>query len=372
MASDTARRMADAAGLLLGTLNPTQRAACQWPFPSDEERQRWYYTPTDHGGVTLSELSARQQQHAMTLVRTGTSRAGYVTVATIIGLENVLDELEGFNVSWGHARGRDPGRYYLRIFGNPGADQWSWRFGGHHVSINHLVRNGVVASTTPFFLGADPASAPLLGPHPLRPLAGVEDLARDLVRSLDETQLGQATLSAVAPSDIVTANRPRLVAGDAPLALDEVWRGAPDPAASTTLRAAQIASDAALGRTTESHHAVSVPAAPRGVAAAVLNDTQRDQLRAVLHQYLDRVPDELAAREQAKFAGDRIGAVYLAWAGSVQPGRPHYYRLHGPRLWCEYDNTQRDANHIHTVWRDPVGDFGFDVLAEHRRAMPHD
>jgi hypothetical protein len=339
--------MADAAAALLAALDANERAACAWPFPSDEERERWYFTPTDHGGVTLSQLRPAAQRVAMALVRSGTSRAGYTTVATIMGLENVLDDLEGFSKSFGAPRGRDPSRYYLRIFGEPGADRWAWRFGGHHVSINHLILGGEVAATTPFFLGANPASAPLLGPHLLRPLAAAEDLARELVRSLDEAHLSDAMLSPVAPPELVARNAPRL--DEASLA--EVWRGRLEPV--------------------DDGERVAVTREPRGVALAALSPAQRDLARSLLYTYLDRVPDEVAAREAERFAGDRIAAVHLAWAGSTEPGRPHYYRLQGPRLWCEYDNTQDGANHIHTVWRDPVGDFGADVLALHRRHVPH-
>ena len=34
----------------------------------------------------------------------------------------------------------------------------------------------------------------------------------------------------------------------------------------------------------------------------------------------------------------------------------------------EYDNTQNNANHIHTVWRDFDGDFGEDLLRKHYKA----
>src|SRR5262249_52987039 len=132
-------RMAEAAQALLDMLSPEERRRAQWAFPSDEERQRWFYTPTDHGGLTLGEMQPAQQQRAMRLLATGLSRAGYVTAATIMGLENVLDDLEGWRASFGHPRGRDPGRYYVRIFGVPGAETWSWRFGGHHVSVHHTV-----------------------------------------------------------------------------------------------------------------------------------------------------------------------------------------------------------------------------------------
>jgi Protein of unknown function (DUF3500) len=34
-------------------------------------------------------------------------------------------------------------------------------------------------------------------------------------------------------------------------------------------------------------------------------------------------------------------------------------------LLLEYDNTQNDANHVHTVWRDRRRDWGEDLLAAH-------
>ena len=167
-----------------------------------------------------------QQQLAMRLLATGLSRAGYVTASTIMGLENVLDELEGWRASFGHERGRDPGRYYVRIFGQPGADSWSWRFGGHHVSVHHTVVGGELRAFTPCFLGADPARSPLLGPHELRPLAACTDLAFELLRSLTDAQRSVAVLSPVPPIDLVGANRTTLAEGDGPLRLALVWRNA--------------------------------------------------------------------------------------------------------------------------------------------------
>jgi hypothetical protein len=185
--------MADAARAWLDSLDDTQRAAAGLPWPSDEERHRWYYTPTDHGGLPLARMRPAQQRRAMRLVAAGLSRPGYVTVATIIGLENVLDELEDWQVDWGRERGRDPQLYWLRVFGEPGAyGAWSWRFGGHHVSVQHVVIDGRIQASTPCFLGADPARSPLLGGHLLRPLGAAEDLARDLVRSFDDEQAARA------------------------------------------------------------------------------------------------------------------------------------------------------------------------------------
>jgi len=220
--------MAAAAAAWLDALDPAQRAVATGRAPSpdaesDAERRRWFYTPTDHGGLTLHAQRPRQQQLAHQLVAAGLSEAGYVTVATIIGLDNVLDRVEGWTVDWGRERGRDPGLYYLRVFGEPGgAGPWGWRFGGHHVSLNNLVVDGAVRSVTPCFFGADPASSPLLGPAPLRPLGGAEDLARELVRSLDPGQAARAVLLDRAPSDIIGGNRAQLSDGDQMIHLRDI------------------------------------------------------------------------------------------------------------------------------------------------------
>src|SRR5690349_24551554 len=167
-------RMAEAAGAWLDILDADQRRTAVGVAPgrggSDAERRRWLYTPTDHGGLTFHRQRPAQQRAAMRLVATGLSEAGYVTVATTMGLENVLDHTEGFVARFDRERGRDPGLYYLRVFGEPGAGRpWGWRFGGHHVSLNNLVVDGALASTTPCFMGADPASSPLLGGAVNRP-----------------------------------------------------------------------------------------------------------------------------------------------------------------------------------------------------------
>ena len=150
-AREVAGRMAAAAAAWLDALDPAQHAVAAGRAPSpdaesDAERRRWFYTPTDHGGLTLGAQRPAQQSLAHQLVASGLSTAGYVTVATIIGLDNVLDQVEGWTVDWGRERGRDPGLYYLRVFGEPGgAEPWGWRFGGHHVSLNNLIADGMVA-----------------------------------------------------------------------------------------------------------------------------------------------------------------------------------------------------------------------------------
>ena len=373
-ARKVAERMAAAAADWLEALDPAQRAVatCGAPSPdaeADAERRLWFYTPTDHGGLTLGAQRPTQQRLALRLVATGVSTAGYVTVATIIGLDNVLDQVEGWSVNWGRERGRDPGLYYLRVFGEPGGTgPWGWRFGGHHVSLNNLIDDGLVRAVTPCFLGADPAVSPLLGPAPLRPLGGPEDLARELVRSLDPGQGALAVLLDRAPADIVGGNRFRIADGDQMMYLREVWRR-PFTEPELAGRIARMDADAerASGYDAGDYQRLALTRVPKGLPARDLDAGQRELLRALLATYLGRAPDGLSP--QAFYADDAVlDEVHFAWAGPTGPGQPLYYRLQGPRLLIEYDNTQRQANHAHSVWRDPEADFGCDVLGAHLAA----
>ena len=368
-----ADRMAEAATAWLAALDGDQWRTATGAVPGagadDEERRRWFYTPTDHGGLTLHEQRPAQQRAAMRLVASGLSPAGFVTVATTMGLENVLDHAEGFVTRFDRERGRDPGLYYLRVFGEPGGDApWGWRFGGHHVSLNNLVVDGVLVATTPCFMGADPAVSPVLGGALNRPLGRVEDLARELVRSLSPDLAARAVLHPRAPSDLVTANRTRVGEGDRVIPLAGIWRDPrfPDDAEQDKLQRLSDAIDEAAAFGDDDHRAVAYSAVPRGIAGADLDGGQRELLRALLSTYLDRVPDEVSA--MPSYDDTALDAVHLAWAGPTEPGAPHYYRVQGPRLLLEWDNTQRGANHAHSVWRDPEADFGLDVLARHRAA----
>jgi hypothetical protein len=140
-----------------------------------------------------------------------------------------------------------------------------------------------------------------------------------------------------------------------------IWRGNADP------RSPGAARDAAPVTELEGdeYRAVAVMSTPRGVPGSELDAGQREMLHALLTCYLDRAPAGVSPLPRYADAA-ALDAVHFAWAGSTAPGEPHYYRLQGPRLLVEWDNTQRQVNHAHSVWRDPEGDFGLDALAAHR------
>ncbi len=368
-----AAAMAEAAAAWLETLDDEQAGQGSWAWPgskaAEAERLAWYYTPTDHGGLTLHEQLPHQQRAAMRLLSTGLSEPGYVSASTIMGLENILDRTEGFTTGFARDRGRDPGMYYLRVFGDPSGDgPWGWRFGGHHVSVNHLVVDGEAVAGSPCFLGADPMVSPLLGGQELRPLGGIEDTGRALLYALDAEQRGVAVLSERAPADVIGANRVHVSPGDRLIPLPDLWRGHfDDQTLEDRLWSSHDGLEAQLGVTEADRAATEIGTAPKGIAARDLTGTQREVLRDLLEAYVGRMPPGLVERERARFDGEALDGVHFAWAGGAQRGEPHYYRLEGPGLLAEWDNTQRGVNHAHSVWRAAGREFGLDVLAEHRR-----
>jgi hypothetical protein len=234
------------------------------------------------------------------------------------------------------------------------------------VSLHFTILNNEVVSSTPCFLGADPASSPLLGGQFLRPLGACEDLSRELMHSFTDEQRSLAIVSHVPPTDLVTANRSELHDGDMALPLAKVWRDEFTGDLQNVVEQFQKNEDAKIGYSPEHASALSYSTTPKGIAAASMNTSQQDILRALVNTYVGRISDEFAQREADKVS-EHFQQLHFAWAGGTAVGVPHYYRIQGPRLLAEYDNTTRDGNHVHTVWRDPVNDFGADVLAEHHR-----
>jgi hypothetical protein len=351
--------MADAADRILAALDDEQRNVACFPFPDDKERRRFYWVPTDHGGLSLRSCGDSARALIMQLVASGLSPAGFNTAAVIISLQHVLSRVEGWRSTEEGGQRRDPLEYQLSIFGEPSpTNSWAWRLGGHHLSLSYAVVDGTRVAPTPSFFGADPADSPVAGGTTLRPLGGVEDLGRELVRSLDEGQLAAAVLAPRAPHD--------LIAGNQELA-DGLW---PTPPAALFRLA-----DQGLIRWLEGEHrrtndllgdhvdTIRFTFAPKGIPVTALLPDQRQILAALIASYVDRLPDDVADAEQAKIA-DPDNDLHFLWAGPLDPGQPHYYRVQGHRVLFEYDNL--DGNHIHALWRDPAGDFGDDPLARHR------
>ena len=171
---DTANRMADAATAFLASLRPDQAATAQLGFGDENARQDWHYIPRDRLGLALKDMEAHQRDKAFALLDTGLSEQSRTKARTIISLEPILAEVEGPRRRFP----RDPDLYNLVIFGTPGSDTtWSWRFEGHHVSVNYTIVNGTLVAPTPVFFGSNPAQVRHGEHEGLRALKEEEDLA---------------------------------------------------------------------------------------------------------------------------------------------------------------------------------------------------
>lgn len=317
----SASAMAAAANKFLHSLTAEQKAKANFQF-NDEQRFDWHFIPRDRQGLPLKEMNEAQRKIALDFLRAGLSARGYWKATTIIALENVLREIEGPNRRWP----RDPQLYYFSVFGTPGTKQaWGWRVEGHHMSLNFTVNGNSLVATSPAFFGTNPrevrADLPQKG---LRVLSEEEDAARELVHSLNEQQRAKAVYDAKAPGDILT-----------------------------------MASKEAARQDNS------------GISADTLNQEQFSRLRKLVEIYCNNVPDDLAAERKAKFQQAQRNEIYFAWAGGTEKNQPCYYRVQTPAFLIEYDDTQNDANHVHSVWRDFRGDFGRDLLAEHYLKTPH-
>ena len=352
-ARGTASRMTEAAQAFLEALDASQRATALVKF-DDPERWNWHYTPPrDHGGITFAAMDAPQQQLAHRLIATGLSLRGYAKATAIIAIEHVLHASEGGRGAFR----RDVSLYHVTIFGTPGSSEpWGWRFQGHHISLNCVIVDGTLVAPLPTFFGSNPAE---LGDH--RPLAAETDGARELLASLDAEQRSRAVISPAAPADMMTANLRSIVDGEIPPTPWELLGAPRTDAAVQELERRR----AGLGLTDAHDAALRYTSAPKGLAASEMSNGQREHLIALARTYVERMPDELAAYEWGRIEASGIGGIHFAWAGSDAIGEPHYYRLQGASFLVEFDNTQNDANHIHSVWRDPTTDFGADLLARH-------
>lgn len=320
--AQSADEMAATAAALLGAFSEAQRHSATFDFDNVEERHRWHFIPPEmypRGGVTLKVLDDSQRELVRQLLMTGLSQRGYMTYTDIITLERILQALQQDNFA------RDPEEYYLAVFGSPeSGGTWSWRFEGHHVSLHFTVVAGDISVSTPTFFGANPAVVQDGPDAGLRALGIKEDTGRALVMALSAEQQAQAVISDAAPRDIITGNQYPIE-----------------------------------------------PLSPVGLRADAMTAQQQQLLRDVITAYSSQMEAGIAGERWRKIDQDGFDTITFAWAGSMEVGAPHYYRVQGPSFLIEYDNTQNNANHIHSVWRDFTDDFGRDLLREHYDSGHH-
>ena len=350
-AADVARRMVQAASAWLDSLQPEQRAKATFDFDDVSERTSWAYFPRLTKGLPLLEMEPRQQKLAHALIARALSYPAYAKVTTVMAFESLINLMENGRMD----AFRDPRRYFLAVFGSPGDERWGWRFEGHHVVLNFTLAGGEVVSPTPLFIGSQPAEVTHGHATVLRPCAEEEDAARELLRSLDPDRRRQAIISEAAPPDFVLMNLPTVPESALPGDVD-----APPLLANIVAEAKAMSAEQREALRFERSR-------PRGLPASAMDSAQRKLLSELIAVYIERLPEPLAGIERERIERAGADGVHFAWAGETERRRPHYYRLQGPSFLVEYDNTQNDVNHLHSVWRDPGRDFGGDLLRQHVR-----
>ena len=321
----SAANMSNAAGQFLNSLSPEQRAKASFAFSSDD-RLRWHFIPNEmfpRKGLMLKDMNAEQRRLADALLGTGLSSRGLVKVKAIIELEDVLKVVE---VGGKFARNKE--EYLFSVFGTPGPKgAWGWRVEGHHISIRFTITDGSIGSqvaSSPMFLGSNPAEVREGPQKGTRVLGEEEDAGRALVQALSPDQLRTAVINPVAPTDILTMNKNDLT-----------------------------------------------PLPEEGILHSALQPQQQLLLQRVIEVYVSTMETDVAAERLAVATRAGMDKVRFAWAGSTERGQKHYYRIQGPTFLIEFDNTQNDGNHVHSVWRDFNGDFGRDLLREHLAGVAH-
>jgi hypothetical protein len=310
----SAGAMATAAERFLASLDQGQKSKAAFAF-DDPERLNWHFIPRARKGLPIKEMAPEQRALAFGLLESGLGTSGSLKATTIMSLEAILRDIEQ-----GRGPVRDPELYYVSVFGTPSNQgRWGWRIEGHHLSLNFTLEDGEIISATPAFFGANPAEV-RDGPRKgLRTLAEVEDRALRLLQALDETQREAAVLSTEVPKDVKSGELKGESGG----------------------LSAKPPGDA-----------------PEGVSYAQLNANQQQMLRSLVMAYAESMPGEVAEAwlDEIRTAGPEN--VRFGWYGPADRSQPHAYKVQGPTFLIEFNNTQNNANHIHSLWRATMGDFG--------------
>jgi hypothetical protein len=289
--------MAQAATTFLNGLNEEQRPRAMFAF-DDEERLNWHWIPRNRNGIAFRDFNEQQRSLSLDLLRTGLSEGGAQKAFDIIELQDV--EL-----------GRDPQAYFFSVFGAPGAaEAWGWRFEGNHLSMNYAI-TGDRLTITPMFWGIAPTIGRSGRFTDVRLMDREENAARELLLSLDENRRASTRFSPNALTNLATTTQRRIT-----------------------------------------------PLDPVGIAVGDLSPDQMRLVSEIIDTYTGTMPVGVATEQREKIRAAGMETIRFGWAGSAEPGQPHYYRLQGPTFLLEFDNSRDSGRHIHSVWRDFADDFG--------------
>ncbi|WP_405384802.1 DUF3500 domain-containing protein [Maribacter sp. LLG6340-A2] len=311
---------ASIANTFIASLTDTQKETAVFNFKA-EDRDDWHFLPWSsykRQGISLKKLNAAQKELVHQLLQSSLSDTGYQQTTEIIALENVLAASSGDPVY------RDPEQYYIAIYGDPAKeDVWMWSFEGHHVALQFTTVDNKV-SYTPRFFGSNPGRILEGERKGFSPLINEEDMGLQLIHMLNAAQQKVAIVSDKTYNDIISFNSP-----------------------------------------------VAEKPAVEGLMVQDMTEPQKKLLMDIIYEYASTIPADQAMQRMGNIRKEEFEDLRFAWAGATELGKAHYYRIQGATFMIEFDNSQNNANHIHTVWRDFDGDFGRDILKEHYKSHSH-
>lgn len=309
----TGQAMSVAAKGFLTAISADQKAQATFKF-DDAERLNWHFIPRERKGLPLKSLEGAALKAAHAFIRSGLSEAGYDQTLNVMSLEELLYLLEGGEREFRRDR-RDPGKYYLSVFGEPSdSGMWGWRLEGHHISLNFTIKDGKVISSTPEFFGANPGTVDAGKGRQIRVLGPEEDIARQVLKLCTPEQQKKCWITKEPPGEVPGPNIPQ-----------------------------------------------AVVAAPVGLPYSQMSEDQKKLIQDLLSEYLKNLPAEIEQERRAAINAAGIDKLHFAWYGLSELHEPHHYRVQGPTFVIEYNNTQNNANHVHSMWRNLQGDFGIPV-----------
>jgi hypothetical protein len=305
--------MIAAANAFRKSLTPDQLKQCSFSY-QDEERLNWHFIPRERKGLPLRDLEGEALKLAREFIRSGLTEAGYDQVLNIMSLEEVLYLLEANaeNAVRSQVRERrDPGKYHLSIFGEPAEKGlWGWRLEGHHLSLNFSIQDGKVVASTPEFFGANPGTIDAGPERRIRVLGPEEDIARQILKLCTPEQMKLVLVSKTPPKEVPGPGAPQAEVGPAV-----------------------------------------------GLPYVKMSDDQKKLLQNLLSEYLKNLPTSIEQERRAEIQQAGLDHIHFAWWGESELNQPHHYRVQGPTFVIEYNNTQNNANHVHSMWRSLKGDF---------------
>lgn len=305
----TGQAMISAANAFRKTLTPEQLKQASFGF-DDPERLNWHFIPRVRKGLPLKDLEGAALVAAKTFIHSGLTEAGYDQTLNVMSLEEVLYLLEGGERDARRAN-RDPGKYYLSIFGEPSdKGNWGWRLEGHHISLNFTLKDGAVVGSTPEFFGANPGTIEAGLNRQIRVLGAEEDIARQILKLCTPEQQKIAWIDTKPPGEVPGPNKPQAEVGP-----------------------------------------------PVGLMYGKMSNDQKKLVEDLLNEYLKNLPASITTQRRAELEQAGVDNIYFAWWGGSELHEPHHYRLQGPTFVVEYNNTQNNANHVHSMWRNLKGDF---------------